>query len=183
MSLQVDFDQDLWLYIPTEWPWQQFATLEAWSGAITASLTDAYGYDAPMQDWVRALVEGMSRGADPEEHRFGYLSRPHEAIGMASIYELPGGADVPDDELLGLTAGPTVRPVEAEAFEGGRLGSGLTSTREQIAEDGTISAVTHWLWRTPDRDVLMIAGDPDPGRFALLRGDYDALARAIGDAD
>lgn len=179
-GLQVDFDRDLWLYVPAEWPWEQFGTLEDWSSAIVTSLTDAYGYDAPMQEWVRATVEGMSRGVGEYEYRFGYLSRPHEALGMASIYELPAGTGASLDDLLGLPADDAVRPVIVEPFEGGRLGAGVTATRHDVDADGSISAVTHWVWRTPVADVVMIAGDPDPGRFATLRDDYDSLARAIG---
>ena len=52
-----------------------------------------------------------------------------------------------------------------------------------IDEDGAINVVAHWVWRLPDRDVVMIVGDFDLARFETLRADYEALARAIGTAD
>ena len=183
MSLHVDFDRDLWVYVPAEWPWEGFATLEQWTAALVGALGDAHGYDRPMREWLADTLAGMSRGADAHEHRFGYLSRPHEALGLASIYELPARRDVTSDDLLGVGDPRAARPVEAQAFDGGRLGPGHTATRHVTDDDGALTAVTHWVWRRPDRDVLMIAGDADPARFAALRGDYDALARAIGTGD
>lgn len=174
MTLHVDFDRDLWLYIPTEWPWESYPSLDAWSQAIADAMTVAYGYDRAMQDWVRSVVEGMSRGAGADEHRFGYLSRPHEDLGMASIYELPS-TPASEAEMLGLAPDASA----AQSFAGGRLGTGLVAARRQVGEDGSDTAVTHWLWRRADRDVLMIAGDPDPARFERLRPAYDALARSI----
>ena len=75
------------------------------------------------------------------------------------------------------------RPVEGQTFVGGRLGDGHTATRHVIDEDGAINVVAHWVWRLPDRDVVMIVGDFDLARFETLRADYEALARAIGTAD
>lgn len=183
MTLHVDFDHDLWVYVPAEWPWEGFASLEQWSSALVGALSDAYGYDASMRDWLTATVEGMSRSVDDEEHRFVYLSRPHEAIGIASIYELPARTDAELASLVGVGDPRATRPVIAEPFTGGRLGPGLTATRHIQDEDGTISVVTHWAWRIDERDVLMIVGDFDLARFEALRPDYDALARAIGTAD
>lgn len=183
MTLHVDFDQDLWVYIPAEWPWEQFARLEDWSAALVGALGDAYGYDAPLRDWLTATLEGMSRGADEAEHRFGYLSRPHETLGLASVYELPSRPEISTEELVGVGDPRAVRPVVAQAFDGGRLGAGTTATRHVADEAGTVSAVTHWAWRLADRDVLMIAGDFDLPRFKALQVDYDTLARAIGRAD
>ena len=102
MTLQVDFDRDLWVYVPTDWPWEQFATLEQWRDALVRALGDAYGYDEPMREWLAATLDGLSRGADPEEHRFAYLARPHEVIGIASIYELEAAPETSLDELLGV---------------------------------------------------------------------------------
>lgn len=50
----------------------------------------------------------MSRSVDDEEHRFAYLSRPHEAIGIASIYELPARTDAELASLVGV--GDPARP-------------------------------------------------------------------------
>ena len=183
MTLQVDFDRDLWVYVPTDWPWEQFATLEQWRDALVRALGDAYGYDEPMREWLAATLDGLSRGADPEEHRFAYLARPHEVIGIASIYELEAAPETSLHELLGVEDDAVARPVEGQTFVGGRLGDGHTATRHVIDEDGAINVVAHWVWRLPDRDVVMIVGDFDLARFETLRADYEALARAIGTAD
>lgn len=183
MTLQVDFDRDLWVYVPTEWPWEQFAALEQWRDALVGSLGDAYGYDEPMREWLTATLEGLSRGAEAEEHRFAHLARPHEAIGIASIYELEDAPETSLDELLGVDDAAAIRPVEPETFVGGRLGDGHTATRHVADDEGAINVVAHWVWRLPDRDVVMVVGDFDLARFEMLRTDYDALARAIGTAD
>lgn len=182
MSLQVDFDPDLWLYVPDAWPWEGFATLEQWRDTLADALTAAHGYDPAMRQWVADTAEGLARGADEHEHRFAYFSRPHEALGIASIYEMPRIPEATEEQMLGVHDATAVRPVQITSFEGGRLGDGTTSTRHVADESGAITAITHWLWRLDDRDVLMIAGDPDIARFETLRDDYDALARAIGTA-
>ncbi|MBN9215780.1 MAG: hypothetical protein ABS62_11750 [Microbacterium sp. SCN 70-200] len=183
MTLHADFDRDLWVYVPTEWPWEGFDSLEEWSGTLVGALSEAYGYDTSMREWLTATVQGLSRSADENEHRFAYLSRPHEAIGIASIYELPARPDTPLEELVGVGDPRATRPVVAAPFSGGRLGAGLSATRHVTDDDGTVSVVTHWVWRLGERDVLMIVGDFDLARFEALRADYDTLARAIGMAD
>ncbi|MFT4214483.1 MAG: hypothetical protein QM622_06875 [Microbacterium sp.] len=183
MSLHVDFDRDLWIYVPAEWPWEAYDSLEQWSATLVGVLGDAYGYDAAMRDWLSATVQGMSRGIDELEHRFAYLSRPHETLGIASIYELPTRPDSPLEELVGVGDPRATRPVEASVFTGGRLGDGMTATHHVVDDDGTVSVVTHWAWRIDERDVLMIVGDFDLARFESLRADYDTLARAIGTSE
>ncbi len=179
MSLHVDFDRDLWLYVPDSWPWEGYAGIEQWRDALADALAAAYGYDDAMREWVAATAEGLARGADEHEHRFAYFSRPHEALGIVSIYEMPR-SDATDEQMLGVGDATAVRPVQTAAFADGRLGPGLTATRHVADEQGALTTITHWLWRMDDRDVLMIAGDPDLARFEALREDYDALARAIG---
>ncbi len=183
MSLHVDFDRDLWVYVPAEWPWEQFRGVEEWSTALVNALGEAYGYDASMREWLDATLQGMSRGADADEHRFAYLARPHEVLGLASIYEQPVHADLSPEQLAGADDPRATRPVAAAPFEGGRLGRGLSAVRHLADENGIITAVAQWVWRLDDRDVLMVVGDDDLARFELLRDDYDALARSIGTAD
>ncbi|MBD7957351.1 hypothetical protein H9651_06845 [Microbacterium sp. Sa4CUA7] len=181
MTLHVDFDQDLWLYVPGAWPWEGFTGIEQWRDVLAEALADAYRYDAPMREWVAATAEGLARGVEENEHRFAYFSRPHEALGIASIYELARAEEATEEQILGVHDPAAVREVQVVPFEG-RLGPGLSATRHVADESGAITVVTHWLWRLDDRDVLMIAGDPDPARFQALREDYDTLARAIGTA-
>lgn len=182
MTLQVDFDQDLWLYVPGAWPWEGFPAIEQWRDALAGALAEAYGYDAPLREWVAATAEGLARGVEDDEHRFAYFSRPHEALGIASIYELARAEEATAEQMLGVHDPAAVREVQVVPFEDGRLGPGLSATRHVADETGAITVVAHWLWRLPDRDVLMIAGDPDLARFEMLREDYDTLARAIGTA-
>lgn len=190
MPLRVDFDRDLWLYIPTEWPWMGYPTLESWRDAVVSALADAYRYDASMRDWLSATLEGMVRGAAPHEERFAYMVRPHEVIGMASLYEWATIADSSLDDLLGVADPGAVRPPTVTPVEGAGLGPGTKAVRfvsdaQSNALAGspqaapTIVGVAHWVWRLPDRDIILIAGDSDLVRFDELQVPLDDLARSI----
>jgi hypothetical protein len=43
--------------------------------------------------------------------------------------------------------------------------------------------VAHWVWRLPDRDVVVIVGDGDLPRFQRLQDAFDGLARSITAVD
>ncbi len=178
MTLRVDADPARWMYIPARFPWQGYERLEEWSEALVTTLTDLHGYDAGQQDLFRAYAEGLSRSTDTGEHRYAYLTQPHVEVAIASFYEWHR-LDVDDDELLGVRDERAVRPPTVEAFESEALGTGAVSVRHIADPEGTVSAVAHWVWRLPDRDIIMIVGDADVPRFLRLRPVYDDLARAI----
>ena len=196
MTLRVDFDRDLWLYVPTQWPWMGYARPEDWRDAVVAAVGDAHGYDRSLRDWLGATLEGMVRGATPGEERFAYLARPHETIGMASLYEWASSPDAELDDLLGIRGDVSIRPPQVTPIEGAGLGHGTKAVRfvdesRTNADAGTagsagrsggaatIVGVAHWVWRLADRDVIMIAGDADLARFEQLQGPLDDLARSI----
>lgn len=185
MPLRVDFDRDLWLYIPAEWPWMGHPTLESWRDAVVTAIADAYVYDAATRDWLSATLEGMVRGAGAGEERFAYMARPHEIIGMVSLYEWATLAGSSLDDLLGVTDDASVRPPVVTPVEGAGLGPGTKAVRftGEAAPDAsaapTIVGVAHWVWRLPGRDVILIAGDSDLVRFDELQPAFDDLARSI----
>lgn len=178
MTLQVHADPARWMYIPAHFPWQGYARLEDWSATLVATLTELHGYDSDQQELFRGYAEGLSRGIEPGEHRYGYLTQPHVDVAIASFYEWDR-LDAEDDELLGLRDARAVRPPTVDTFTSETLGAGAVSVRHVADPDGTVSAVAHWLWRLPDRDIIMIVGDADVPRFLRLRPVYDELARAI----
>jgi len=181
MPLQVDFDRDSWLYVPTEWPWMSFGSLEEWRDAAVRAIGDAYGYDANLRDWLGATLEGLVRGCGPDEERFAYMARPHDLIGMVSLYEWASSPDLTLEELLGATDPAAVRAPVTTPFAGGALGDGFKTLRfasDSTAADGIVG-VAHWVWRTPDSDIVLIAGDSDLVRFQALQDSFDDLARSI----
>lgn len=178
MTLHVNADPARWMYIPSRFPWQGYDRVEEWSSTLVTVLTDLHGYDTDQQDLFRSYAEGLSRGIDTGEHRYGYLTQPHVEVAIASIYEWHR-LDASDDELLGTLDGRAVRPPTVESFQSDALGTGTVSVRHVGDPGGTVSAVAQWLWRLPDRDIIMVIGDADVPRFLRLRPAYDELARAI----
>ncbi len=57
MTLHVDFDQDLWVYVSVEWPREGVASLEQRSSV--GALGDGFGYDASLRAWLQATVAGV----------------------------------------------------------------------------------------------------------------------------
>ncbi|WP_454141023.1 hypothetical protein [Microbacterium lacticum] len=131
------------------------------------------------RELIRAYAEGLSRSIDTGEHRYAYLTQPHVETAIASFYEWPH-LDVDDAELQGARDVRAVRPAVTEPFHSAALGDGTLTLRHVAdATSGTVSAVAHWVWRMPDRDIIMIVGDSDLPRFLRLRPLYDDLARVI----
>lgn len=178
MTLQVNADPARWMYVPSRFPWQGHAELEDWSSTLISALTDLHGYDTDQQELFRAYAEGLSRSIDTSEHRYAYITQPHVEVAIASFYEWHH-LDVDDDELLGLRDERAVRPPTVEAFASESLGTGAVSVRHVADPGGTVAAVAHWVWRLPERDIIMIIGDADVPRFLRLRPVFDELARAI----
>ncbi|MDO8382659.1 MAG: hypothetical protein Q7T17_06740, partial [Microbacterium sp.] len=116
---------------------------------------------------------------------FAYMARPHEIIGMVSLYEWATLAESSLDDLLGVTDDASVRPPVVTPIEGAGLGPGTKAVRfsgEAAADSAAAPAivgVAHWVWRLPDRDVILIAGDSDLVRFDELQPAFDDLARSI----
>lgn len=178
MTLQVNADPSRWMYVPSRFPWQGYEQLEQWSAALVSTLTELHGYDTDQQSLFLAYAEGLSRSIDTGEHRYAYLTQPHVEVAIASFYEWHR-LDADDDELLGVRDERAVRPAHVDSFQSDALGVGAVSVRHVADPAGTVSAVGHWLWRLPDRDIIMIVGDADIPRFLRLRPVYDELARAI----
>jgi hypothetical protein len=178
MTLHVAADPGRWMYIPARFPWQGYTGLEEWSAAVVAALADLHGYDADQRDLFRSFIEGLSRSIETGEHRYAYLSQPHAEVAVASIYEWHR-LDASDDDLLGVGDPRAVRPPVVEPFASENLGAGSVSVRHVADPGGTVSAVAHWVWRLPDRDIILIVGDSDVPRFLRLRPVFDELARAV----
>lgn len=179
MTIRVDADPARWMYVPARFPWQGYAAVEEWSDALMSALDDLHHYGADQREFIRAYAEGLSRSIDTGEHRYAYLTQPHVETAIASFYEWPH-LDVPDEELQGAADPRSVRPAVTEPFESEALGAGTVTVR-YVSEDptGVVGAVAHWVWRQPDRDIIMIVGDADLPRFLRLRPLFDELARAI----
>lgn len=179
MTIRVDADPARWMYVPARFPWQGYAGVEEWSDALMSALDELHHYGSDQRELIRAYAEGLSRSIDTGEHRYAYLTQPHVETAIASFYEWPH-LDVPGEELQGATDRAAVRPAVTEPFESEALGAGTVTVRYVAKEpNGVVGAVAHWVWRHPDRDVIMIVGDADLPRFMRLRPLFDELARAI----
>lgn len=188
MTLTVKFDQDLWLPIPREWPWEQYATFEAWRDDLVRVYAQAYDYTPDLQAWLAELLTGMVRSRGVNEHRFVFFPAPHEALAIVALYEIPRTTplDAPEpstESMLGLDDPTAVRPPAKVSFAGA-LGEGAKCMRfVETGDERSISGIAHWLWRLPDRDILMIVGDSNLSQFDTLQPALDDFARGIVLAD
>lgn len=188
MTLTVHYDRDLWLPIPNEWPWEHHVSFEAWRDELVRVYTDAYGYTPDLQTWLADLLTGLVRSVGANEHRFVFFPAPHEALAVVALYEIPRDSPLSDPvpstgSMLGLDDTAAVRPPAKVSFTSA-LGAGEKCMRFiESGDERSISGVSHWLWRLPDRDILMIVGDSNLSQFDALQPMLDDFARSIELAD
>lgn len=184
-TIAVGFDHNSWLYVPTSWPWGDYATPEDWAEGIAGLLADYHELDA---DGRHALAKSMldsREGIDEGEARYLYLANPAEIFFFVSVLYAESNPEFSLEDLAGLNDAATTGKPRVEEFESPALGTGLKATRfvDVGAPDHDIASVTHYAWRSGGLDVVLIFGD-----FKIVRAEemipvIDELARSISVVD
>ncbi len=179
MTLRVDCDLLKWLYVPTEWPWEGFASPQEWSVQLADETAVALGYDASTREWLQITLEGLAQNVGPAEYRFVYFVDPNAILSFVSLYEVPRQDDSFED-LLGMGDSACIRPPQAVRFNSSNLGNGMKSMRFVAdANDREITGISHWAWRQDDRDIVMIAAGQNIAEFGMLQDEFDEFAQSI----
>ncbi len=181
MAVEMDYDLDRWVYVPNVFPWESFGDEEQWADAVAHAFGGEGRTAAPAElvEWLRAYLIGAVRSNRSGTIRFAHL--PHIAAPQAivDVYELPRRDDVALKDLTHEDQGPRVRDPEVVPFDSEHLGAGVKSTRWVRTESEAIVRATNWVWRTPERDIVVLTAGSDLPLAEALDPVVDELARTI----
>ncbi|WP_129590474.1 hypothetical protein [Cryobacterium aureum] len=184
-TIRVDFDRDLWLYVPEEWPWNQFADLDDWAGTITRLLTDAYSLDQPTARWIDESLHSIATDRPETESRFVYLANPAEFVFFVSVLYPTSSPELTLDDLAAVHDPAATSAVMVTTFLSDLLGDGVRSIRyADVGEpDHDIAAIAQYAWQKNGLDVVMIAANFNIALLTELLPIVDDLARSISIVD
>ncbi|WP_104134841.1 MULTISPECIES: hypothetical protein [unclassified Cryobacterium] len=184
-TIRVDFDRDLWLYVPEEWPWNQFADLDDWAGTITVLLTDAYTLDAATARWIDESLHSIANDRPKTESRFVYLANPAESVFFVSVLYPARSPELTLDDLAAVHDPAATSAVAVTTFSSELLGDGVRSIRYADAgePDHDIAAIAQYAWKGDDLDVVVIAANFNIALLTELLPIVDDLARSISIVD
>src|SRR5690625_1636278 len=100
MALNIKWDRGVWLYVPSECPWQQFADAESW---VTA-LVDAYREADLTEDeaeWLGDYVRGLRANNTAGAHRFAWFGDPTKVLLSVDVFEQAHDPSLSLDDLVG----------------------------------------------------------------------------------
>ena len=92
---------------------------------------------------------------------------------------MPHRDDVALVDLTHERQAPAVREPEVVPFDSEHLGAGIKSTRWVRTEADTIVRATNWVWRTVERDIVVMTASSDLPLAEALDPVVDELARTI----
>ncbi|MDJ0377596.1 hypothetical protein [Cryobacterium sp. PH31-L1] len=180
-TIRVDCDRDRWLYVPEEWPWNQFAHLDDWAGTVTGLLTDAHSLDPQTARWIDESLHSIANDRPETESRFVYLANPAEYIFFVSVLYPASSPELTLDDLAAVHDPAATSPVTATTFSSELLGDGVRSIRyADVGEpDHDIAAIAQYAWKGDDLDVVVIAANFNIALLTELLPIVDDLARSI----
>lgn len=184
-SVKVDFDRDVWLYVPESWPWQGFDNVDIWADTTVRLLAEAYELDDETAQWLGMSLRSITNDRPDQESRFIYLANPGGFIFFLSV------ASAPTDERLSLESlagsdDPTVtRQPELEHLESPGMGRGVRTLRYADIGDPShdIAAIYQYAWRSGGLDVVVIASNFNIPLLLELQPAIDELALSISVVD
>lgn len=181
MAIDMDYDLDRWVYVPNVFPWESFADEEQWADAVARAFGGEGRTAAPAElvDWLRAYLVGAVRNNRSGTIRFVHLPHITAPHAIVDVYDLPRREDVALTDLTHENQGPAVREPDVVPFASETLGTGTKSTRWIRTAGDTIVRATNWVWRTPERDIVVLTAGSDLPLAEALDPVVDELARSI----
>lgn len=191
MPLRMTWDRALWLYLPVEFPWGEYATEDAWIARVTDSFAKARWKRRDLGDlalYLRGLRANNRAGA----HRFAWLADPRRVLASVDVFEVPHDPHVTLHEITGSDGVETdARPpvvvdvVAAGLGPGTRVERAMTvpiTTNERIGS-GTgpteVILMVFWVFRSEAADIFVTTTSKDPATLATLMPEIERLIDGI----
>jgi len=180
-TIHLDFDRDIWLYVPESWPFNDFANVDEWSTTIGRLFAESAGVDERVGAALAAAVHSIAVDTPEEESRFVYMGDAFNFLFFVSILQLETDTSLSLEDLASVDDTTVTRPVEVETLRSRGMGKGLRSLRyaDSGDPDHSIAAIAQYAWRAKGLDVVMIASSFNVVALTELLPIVDELALSV----
>jgi hypothetical protein len=180
-TIHLDFDRDIWLYVPEAWPFNDFANVDEWSSTIGRLFAESAGVDPKVGEALAATVRTIALETPEEESRFVYMGDAFNFIFFVSIIQLETDKSISLEDLASVDDDAVTRPVELTTMRSRGMGKGLRSVRyvDSGDADHSIALIAQYAWRAKGLDVVMIASSFDVVTLDVLLPVVDELALSV----
>lgn len=189
MTLNIDWDTSLWLYVPSEFPWQGYPDLDAWVGALTEAYRHG-GIDDGDAAWIGDYVRGLSANNTSGAHRFAWFGDPLSVLLSVDVLEQPHDSSRSLHDLVGSDGGPedvrkpVITEVAAEHLGiGHRVERAIRGpvTSEERLGPGPQEVIHYvfWVFRTRGTDVVVFAAHREPFILASMVDEIETFIDTI----
>ncbi|WP_062130740.1 hypothetical protein [Demequina aestuarii] len=180
-TLHIDANFDLWLPVPSSWPWEHHADVDAWANAVAIAFGDAYGWDDATRQWCRESVRTLSTEAPEDETRLAIIDPEGRWLFFASVLWAPTDESVTVAQLAAADDENAVRAIETTDVVTDGLGAGVRTVRyvdDQTGSRAIVGIIQH-AFRTDGLDIMVIASSHDVILLQELEPEIDALAQSL----
>lgn len=181
-GLFIDYDAHRWLFVPNEFPWNEYDDAQAWADAVVDVFTRGPRRKRPrpeLLDWLRAYLPGAVHNNTSGAARFLHLPTLQAPLMMVDIGESPTDESYAYSDLTGQDDPDQMSAPDVSTFISPHLGDGVKAMRMVTGSSGTITRATNWVWRTDGRDIVMLTGTTDLAVGEAMDPVLDDLARSI----
>lgn len=191
MPLRVTWDRGLWLYLPVEFPWQDYPTEAAWISTVVGAFRRAKWKRRELAD-LALYLEGLRANNRVGAHRFAWLADPRRVLQAIDIHETPHDPDLTLHDVTGSDgiASDARDAVVSEVVAAG-LGPGHRveralrvpiTTHERLGPgDGPTEVIlmVFWMFRSRHSDVVVTVTSKDPIKLATLMPEIERLIDGV----
>ncbi|WP_084079438.1 hypothetical protein [Demequina sp. NBRC 110057] len=180
-DIHIDADFDVWLPIPTEWPWQDYPDVHTWADTVARAFGDAYDWSEQTRQWCIDAVTALSVDAPDDETRLAIIDPDANWVFFTAVLWSPTDATASVEELAGAGDDSSLRGVELVPFVSPTLGEGIRGTRyvdDESSSHDVVGMVQH-AFRAKGLDIVVMSSGYDLLLLQELVPALDDLARSI----
>ena len=179
MGIWVDFDSDLWLYIPMALP-EGYSSPKKWAWDKSVAIAGSLGLSSETTMSLCKHIESLAESSNEFEHRFVLLKElDSQILNVTIMFDANNGEHEDISELLtNEESDESLLPFKSE-----NLGSGLKAltlrTKKRIFRDDELAYQFRYAFMPPS--LLVTAYATHPQRDFLLRHEnsIDNLVRSV----
>jgi hypothetical protein len=178
-SIKVDFDPNVWTYVPEVWPWKHFTDVEHWATTYGLACAEAAEVSEEQGAELAQRLHSIAVTREAVETRFIYMADPFTTLFYANVLYMDTQKKESLEGLVFAQDPSVVRPVELTQLESPHLGSGVRALRHLADEDGNPAVIAQYAFRANGVDVVVSALSFDVDHLLSVLPAVDALATSI----
>lgn len=180
-TLKIEANYDLWLPVPTSWPWEVYPDLDAWATRVGDAFVEVNSWDEQSRQWVIDACRALSLGTDENEWKHVAIDPEARWIYAVSVFWNEERDDVTLDDLAATDDETAIRAPERSEFPTPHLGEGLRSLRFVDAGEPKheIVGILQFGFKADGFDIMVVASAYDLALHEEMMPLVDEFVRAI----